>query len=41
MGHFIREQSDYINAGRGGNAEGVMSDADIASMLKDRAKCGR
>lgn len=38
MAYIIHNQADYINARRGGDASGVMSDADMASMLKDRAK---
>lgn len=38
MDHLIRDQADYINARRGGNASGVMSDADMTSMLSDRIK---
>jgi hypothetical protein len=38
MNHLIQSQADYINARRGGNAKGVMSDADMASMLADRTK---
>ncbi|GAB1717047.1 MAG: hypothetical protein NTAFB05_20890 [Nitrobacter sp.] len=38
MDHLIRDQADYINARRGGDAKGAMSDADMASMLSDRAK---
>jgi hypothetical protein len=38
MDYIIRNQADYINARRGGDAKGVMSDADMTSMLADRAK---
>lgn len=38
MAYIIRNQADYINARRGGDAKGVMSDAHLSAMLKDRAK---
>jgi hypothetical protein len=38
MDHLIRDQADYINARRGGNASGVMSDADMEAMLAGRTK---
>ncbi|MCA1397225.1 hypothetical protein [Bradyrhizobium sp. BRP56] len=37
MDHLISEQSAHINARRGGDAEGVLSDQAVEAMVKQRA----
>lgn len=38
MGQVIDQQTEAINAARGGNAEGVLTDAAVAKMVERRAK---